>query len=66
MHNLLKIIQTQFYSNSNILANINYISGFLLRNINTNDNENENDYIIKFFTLINESTKCQDWNNQFF
>ena len=62
IHNLLKIIQRQFYSNSNILANINYISGVLLRNINTNDNEN--DYIIKFFTLINESTKCQDWNNQ--
>ena len=62
IHNLLKILQRQFYSNSNILANINYISGILLKNINSHDNENES--IIKFFTLVNESTKCQDWNNQ--
>ena len=57
LYQLLKALQKEFYSNSEILSNINYISGGLVKNI-TNNNE----YNIKFYGLIVESIKCQDWN----
>ena len=56
LYQLLKALQKEYYSNSDILTNINYISGSLLKTIKNND------YISKFFDLISESTKCQDWN----
>lgn len=56
LYQLLKRLQKEYYSNSDILTNINYICGSLLRTINNND------YISKFFDLISQSIKCQDWN----
>ena len=56
LYQLLKNLQGKYYSNSDILTNVNYICGGINKNIR------ENDYVVKFFDLICESTKCQDWN----
>ena len=56
LYQLLVNLQKKYYANSDILANINYICGAIMKNIK------DKSYIEKFFVLINESTKCQDWN----
>ena len=56
LYQLLVNLQKKYYANSDILANINYICGAIIKNIK------DKSYIEKFFVLINESTKCQDWN----
>ena len=53
---LLEKLQKENYANSDILININFICGGIIKNINDTEN------IIKFFNLISESIKCQDWN----
>ena len=54
---LLRNLQSQYYSNSGILININYISGSII------NSEIDKKYIIMFFDLVAESIKCQEWNS---
>ena len=56
IYQLLKNLQTKYYSNSGILININYISGSIIMN------KIDKNYAKMFFELIIESIKCQDWN----
>ena len=56
IYQLLKNMQTKYYSNSGILININYISGSIIMN------PIDNNYVKMFFDLVAESIKCQDWN----
>ena len=53
---LLQTFQKKYYSNSDILTNINYIAGNLIKNISDKNN------IKKYFNLLSESIKIQDWN----
>ena len=56
IYQLLKNLQTKYYSNSGILININYISGSIIMNLI------DNNYVKMFFDLVAESIKCQEWN----
>ena len=58
LYEILKILHKKYYSNSDILTNINYISGSIIKNSSGSNNE----FIKKFYDLISESIKCQDWN----
>ena len=58
LYEILKILHKKYYSNSDILTNINYISGNIIKNTNNSNNE----FVKKFYDLISESIKCQDWN----
>ena len=58
LYEILKILHKKYYSNSEILTNINYISGNIIKNTNGSNNE----FVKKFYDLISESIKCQDWN----
>ena len=53
---ILKELQKQFYSNSEILANINYIAGYILQGYKSKM------YAMKYFLLVLEGLNCQDWN----
>ncbi|MCQ2815881.1 MAG: hypothetical protein MJ252_01320 [archaeon] len=56
VYDILSNLQKQYYSNSDVLTNINYDCAAINRNID------DKEYIKKFFLLEAESTKCQDWN----
>ena len=58
LYNLLKNLQTNNYSDPNLLKSINSISSSLVNNLKDNDKA----YVRKFYDLINDSTKLQDWN----
>ena len=57
IYQLLKNLQSSYYSNSEILININYICGSII-NILTDKN-----YINMFFDIVAESITCQEWNS---
>ena len=58
LYNLLKNLQSKYYSDPEVLVNTNYISGALVKNLKDDDKGKE--YTKKFYDLIPESTKCQD------
>ena len=55
---LLILLQKKYYSNSDILININYIAGYLIKIIRDKVAKE------KLYQLIGESIKIQDWNIQ--
>jgi len=59
-YRLLKELQQNYYSNPEILQNVNCIAGALVKNLK-NDKDGR-DYTKKFYDLIPESTKLQDYN----
>ena len=58
LYNLLYGLQNNHYSDPKIIQTINNVSSTLVNNLN----ENNKDFIKKFYDLINESTKLQDYN----
>ena len=56
IYQLLKNLQSKYYSNSGILINVNYISGSIIMN------QIDKNYAKMFFDLIAESIRFQDWN----
>ena len=60
IYELLHDLQTKYYSNPEILTQVNYISGSLVKNLKDDDKSKE--YCKKYYSLIPESTKCQDQN----
>jgi len=56
IYQLLKNLQSKYYSNSGILININYISGSIIMN------QIDKNYAKMFFDLVADSIKCQEWN----
>jgi hypothetical protein len=49
-------LQKTFYSNSDILININYIAGYLVKMIKDKEHRE------KVYLIISDSVKIQDWN----
>ena len=60
LYNLLKNLQSKYYSDPEVLTNTNYISGALVKNLK--DDAKGKEYTKKFYDLIPETTKCQDNN----
>ena len=58
LYNLLYGLQNNHYSDPKIIQTINNVSSNLVNNLN----DNNKDFIKKFYDLINESTKLQDYN----
>ena len=56
LYNVLKSLQKDFYANSEILTNINYISGYILKGCKTKPLSE------KYYLLCLEGLNCQDWN----
>ena len=59
-YELLHGLQAKHYSNPEVLTQINYISGSLVKNLK--DDNKGKEYSKKFYELVPESTKCQDQN----
>ena len=59
-YNLCKNLLSKYYSNPEILTNVNAISGALVKNLK--DDGRGKDYTKKFYDLIPEITKVQDYN----
>ena len=59
-YQLLRELQTKYYSNPEILTQLNYISGALVKNLKDDDKGKE--YSKKFYSLIPETVNCQDHN----
>ena len=60
IYNLLHELQSKYYSNPEVLTNVNYIAGALVKNLKNDDKGKQ--YTKKFYDLIPESTKIQDYN----
>ena len=60
IYELLHTIQSKYYSDPEILTQVNIISGSLVKNLK--DDSKGKEYTKKFYELIPESTKCQDHN----
>ena len=60
LYKLLKNLQSRHYSDPEILTNVNYLSGSIVKNLK--DDSKGKEYTKKFYDLIPESTKCQDYN----
>ena len=60
LYKLLKNLQSKHYSDPEVLTNVNYLSGALVKNLK--DDAKGKEYTKKFYDLIPESTKCQDYN----
>ena len=58
LYDLLKNLQSKYYSDPEVLTNIDCISGALVKNLK--DDAKGKEYTKKFYDLIPESTKCQD------
>ena len=58
--NLLHELQSKYYANPEILTQVNYIAGSLIKNLKEDPNGKQ--YTQQFYSLIPESTKCQDNN----
>ena len=56
IYQLLKNLQSKYYSNSGILININYIAGSIIIN------KIDKNYAKMFFDLVADSIKFQEWN----
>ena len=60
LYNLLKNLQSKYYSDPEVLKNTDIISGSLVKNLK--DDNKGKEYTKKFYDLIPETTKCQDNN----
>ena len=60
VYNICKNLQSKYYSNPVILSKINSLSGILVKNLKDDDEGKE--YSKKFYDLIPESIKAQDYN----
>ena len=60
IYKLLHELQSKYYSNPEVLTNVNYIAGALVKNLKNDDKGKQ--YTKKFYDLIPESTKIQDYN----
>ena len=60
VYKLCKDLQSKYYSNPDILTNVNSIAGALVKNLK--DDNKGKEYTKKFYDLIPESTKIQDYN----
>ena len=58
LHQILQSFQKKYYSNSDIITNINYINGNIIKKIN------DKTFIKKYFDILSESIKIQDWNEK--
>ena len=59
-YNLLHELQSKYYANPDILTQVNYIAGSLIKNLKGDAQGRQ--YTKQFYSLIPESTKCQDHN----
>ncbi|MBR4619254.1 MAG: hypothetical protein IKO49_08120, partial [Bacilli bacterium] len=59
-YELLRQLQTKYYANPEILTQLNYISGALVKNLK--DDKDGKEYSQKFYNLIPETINCQDNN----
>ena len=59
-YNLLHELQSKYYANPEILTQVNYIAGSLIKNLKEDPQGKQ--YTQQFYSLIPESTKCQDHN----
>ena len=53
---ILKHLQKEFYANSEVLTNINYIAGYILQGYKSKL------YTERYYLLALEGLNCQDWN----
>ena len=60
LYKLLKNLQSKHYSDPEVLTNTNCISGALVKNLK--DDAKGKEYTKKFYDLIPETTKAQDYN----
>ena len=60
IYKLCKDLQSKYYSNPDILTNVNSIAGALVKNLK--DDNKGKEFTKKFYDLIPESTKLQDYN----
>ena len=58
IYELLQEIQSKYYADPEVLTQVNYISGSLVKNLK--DDARGKEFSKKFYELIPESTKCQD------
>ena len=58
IYELLQEIQSKYYADAEVLTQVNYISGSLVKNLK--DDTKGKEFAKKFYELIPESTKCQD------
>ena len=56
LYDILKQLQKEYYSNGDVLMNINYIAGFILKGFDSKL------YTQKYYLLVLEGLNCQDWN----
>ena len=56
LYEILKTLQKQYYSNSEVLTNINYIAGYILKGFDSKL------YTQKYYLLVIDGLNCQDWN----
>ena len=59
-YKICRELQSKFYSNPEILSNINSLAGAMVRNLK--DDNKGKEYAKKFYDLIPESIKVQDYN----
>ena len=60
VYDLLKNLQQKYYSNAEILSKVNCIAGALVKNLK--DDPKQREFVKRFYNLISESTKLQDYN----
>ena len=60
VYKLCKDLQSKYYSNPEILSKINCVAGALVKNLK--DNNEGKEYTKKFYDLIPETIKVQDYN----
>ena len=56
LYYILKTLQKEFYANSEVLTNINYIAGYILQGYKSKL------YTERYYLLALEGLNCQDWN----
>ena len=56
LYYILKTLQKEFYANSEVLSNINYIAGYILQGYKSKL------YTERYYLLALEGLNCQDWN----
>ena len=56
LYYILKSLQKEFYANSEVLTNINYIAGYILQGYKSRL------YTERYYLLALEGLNCQDWN----
>ena len=56
LYYILKSLQKEYYANSEVLSNINYIAGYILQGYKSKL------YTERYYLLCLEGLNCQDWN----